>query len=291
MIAAGILILLGVVLDFAVHGFSGIHVLFGVCGLFLIIVNSIGIKKLKGGRIGKVILSLAALALTCLIVAGILPSFSSGTAGSTANEIKKAGQMAKEKGTAEASAYLDGIIRKGLWNRDLAFGAAEVFQIYGQFGDAIGRYITILSYVPYDTEVRYALAQSMIGSKNYNGAIEQLAYILQLDPGNADICETLGDSYWAKGDSIRGIYYYKMAVNQAGDRVAKRVKLARAYANMHSDAEAMEQYEKAKELAKTFDEEMLVYNGYTAINGDSSLQEASQEASAEASSQDKEAGQ
>jgi tetratricopeptide (TPR) repeat protein len=287
MLTAGILILLGIILDFAVHGFSGIHLLFVVCGLFLIVVNSIRTTKLKGGRIGKSILSLAALTLTCLVVAGIFPSFSSGTAGSAANEIKKAEQMAEKKGAAEASAYLDGINQKGPWNRDLAYAAAEVFQTYGQYADATGRYIAILSYVPYDTEVRYALAQSMIGSKNYDGAIEQLATILQLDPEDADTCEALGDTYWAKGDNIRGIYYYKMAVNQAEDNVVKRVKLAQAYANMHSDAEAMIQYTKAKELAKTFDEEMLVYNGYIGIKSGSPSQDDSQEAS----SQDKEAGQ
>lgn len=282
MLAAGILIILGVVLDIVVHGFSGIHVVLIASGLLLIVINSIPGIKFPGRRIGKLILSMTAIVLTCLFLAGLFPSLSSGMSGNVSGAIKKAEQIAESKSTAEAAAYLDEIIMKGTWNRDLAFTAAELYRKHGQYTDSTGRYYPILLQVPFDIEVRHSLAQSMIGQKNFDPAIEQLSYIMQLEPQNADICETLGDCYWSKGDNIRGIYYYKMAANQAADSVEKHVKLAQAYADMHSDAEAMAEYRKAKDLAKSFDEEMLVYNGYSSMKS---------EASTQSEAQQKEAGQ
>jgi len=264
----GILIMSGAGIDLAVHSYTGLHALLMASGLILVLINILFDKLFPkiGGIIGKVMLSLTVLALTGLFLTGF---FSADTLTNVHDEktmIVKAKKML-ERDTAEAAA---------VWlekesstlnqrSRNITYEMGTLYEMAGNNEPAKRKYEEILYQNGFDLDARYHYAILWYKEKNYPNAIDHLRYIINLQPDFADAYMTLGDCYWELNDNLRGIYYYKLAVDGQPESIEKRVKLAQAYANIHSWEEAEAEYDKAFELASDFEEELMVYNGYVKI--------------------------
>ena len=263
MLFAGILILLGAAIDIAIGGYTGLHLIFIGCGLLLVLLNVFGHKLPIGIAISKNILSLGVIVLAGLCLFGFFSGNKLLSSDNTSAVIKKAEKISQKSGAAEASAYIKDAAATLDWNRNLAFKTAGLLAMAGKYEDAVRKYEEILSKDPFDIEARYQISLELMKVKKYEQAIERLLNNLKLDPSHADSYMSLGDCYWALGDNIRGLYYYKLSVNLEAASVEKHVKLALAYARMQSYEEADQTFKTALGLAKDFDEEMLIYNGYS----------------------------
>ena len=271
MLLLGILILIGVVLDIIVHTWVGLHVILTGCGLLLVILNFIGDRlsfgKLNVGKtVGKNMLSLFTLILTALFLFGF---FSSGNLLASKEDsnsiIRKVDKINESDGAEKALAFLEKTMEGRKWDRDIAFKAGELLDKAGHNENAKAKFAEVFSNNPLDLEARYRFADIALKEKNHSASIDQLLYIIKIDPLHADSYMLLGETYFDMGDHIRGIYYHKLAVNEAPGSIEKRVKLAQAYADMHSYEEADIEYKKALEMASGFEDEMLVYNGYDSM--------------------------
>ena len=274
MLILGILILLGVVIDIIVHAWMGLHIILILCGLMLIILNFVGNRisfgKLSIGKaVGKNILSLIVLSLTSLFLFGFFSSGSLFAAKDDINYIvREAGKINEKDGAAKALAYLEKTTEGKAWTRNIAFITGELLEEAGRDADAKNKFADVFYNIPLDLEARYRFAGITLKEKNYTPALEQLLYIVRIDPSHADAYMMLGEAYWDMGDHIRGIYYHKLAVNEAPASIEKRVKLAQAYADMHSYEDADIEYKKALDMASGFEEELLVYNGYDKMSAE-----------------------
>lgn len=272
MLILGILILLGVVLDIIVGAWMGLHMILIACGLLLIILNLAGDRLSLGkagiGRIlGKNILSLLVLAASALFLFGF---FSSGGIITGKDDpkavLRKADKIFQSEGAEKALAYIEKETEGLEWERARAYKTAELLEAAGRTPEAKSKFGEIFYYMPLDIEARLRYAAIALEEKNYNEAVQQLLYNTKIDPFNSQSYVLLGDIYEEMGDHIRGIYYYKLAVNEAPGSIENRVKLAQAYADMHSYMEADIEYKKALETASGFEEELMVYNGYRRMN-------------------------
>lgn len=277
MLLLGILILLGAVLDIVVHAWVGLHVILIGCGLLLVILNFIG-NRLSFGKIsigkviGKNILSLLVLTLTVLFLFGFFTSGSLFAAKDDSNYIViKAEKTYESDGAEKALAYLEKSVEGREWDREIAFKTGELLDAAGHSENAKAKFAEVFYNNPLDLEARYRYADIVLREKNHSAAIEQLLYNVRIDPSHSDSYMLLGEAYWDMGDHIRGIYYHKLAVNEAPGSIEKRVKLAQAYADMHSYEEADIEYKKALEMASGFEEELLVYNGYDNMKAQKNL--------------------
>lgn len=268
MLLLGILILLGVVLDIIINAWTGLHVILVCCGLLLVILNFIGDRlsfgKISLGKVlGKGVLSLIVLTLTALFLFGFFSSDSLDASNKDVNSIiRKAENINASQGAQKALAFVEESVEGRTWNRDIALIEGKLLDEAGNSDKAIEKFGEVFYYYPLDLEARLKYAEIALKIKNQSAAIDQLLYIIKIDPTHADACMMLGEAYWETGDNIRGIYYLKLAVNEAPNSIEKRVRLAQAYADMHSYEEADVEYKNALEMAKGFEEEMLVYNGY-----------------------------
>ncbi len=266
MVLFGILILLGAGADIAIHGYTGLHALLIACGLLLVLINVL-VGKLfpkMGGMIGKGIMSLAVLALAVLFLAGLFSAETLTDVNDEKTMIARAEKILEKENAEKAAAWLEKESSNLTeFSRNIKYELGSLYAEAGNNQEAKRRYEEILNQNGYDLDARYNYAILWYEEKNYSTAIDTLRYIIKLQPDYADAYMTLGDCYWGLDDNLRGIYYYKLAVDGQPDSIEKRVKLAQAYANIHSWEEADAEYKKALEMASGFDEEMMVYNGYT----------------------------
>lgn len=261
MMIFGACLILGALIDIFLATFSFSHLLIIALGAGLIVVNFVGgkIKIFRG--IGKSIVSLLAIGLVVFIMTGV-----SGEADfidkDVADIIKEANNLFEEKGIETAVKHLeDKNIDLG-WNKAFAMRIAELYAIEEMYPESAGVYGNVLSKLPDDLDVRLVYANALYLSGDYNGAHREATYIAKIDPEYADAYVLMGDLYQAWNDHFREKYYYKIAVGLDETSVLYRVRLAEAYGRTHSYEEAVSEYELAKQYAKTFDEESIVYESY-----------------------------
>lgn len=263
MMLLGILILLGAVLDIVTHAFTGLHTVLIGCGLLLVILNIFGNKLSFSKTVGKNVISLAILVIAALFLFGLFSADNFSASNNVQTIIKKTEKIFNKDGAVKAFEYIEEANVKMQWNRDLAYEMGKLYEESEKNDLAKNKYIEILSRDAFDINARYQFAKLLMLDKNYTQAINELSYIIRLNAKHADSYMSLGDCYWTMGDNIRGIYYYKLSVDEQEGSIEKRLKLAQAFTSMHSYEEAEAEYNKALERASSFDEEMMVYDAYS----------------------------
>jgi tetratricopeptide (TPR) repeat protein len=264
MLLLGILIISGACADLIMNGFSGPHALLIACGALLVIVNIVG-KKLRFGRVmGKNIASIIVLAVTAFIMFGFFPTEQLEDTGDMGALIRKSEKILESDGPKQTMKYLEESSAKLSWNRELIYRLGSLREADLDYNGAKDCYQDIINRNAYDVDARYRIAAILAREKNYSQAIGELKQVALLDPKYADAYMSLGDCYMEMGDGIRGVFNYKMAVSGDGKSLEKRVKLANAYARMNSYDKANEEFNKALDMANSYEEKLSVYSGYSA---------------------------
>jgi hypothetical protein len=252
-------IVLGALLEMILTSFSVSSFIVMSFGLILAIVNLAGNKLFKG--IGKNILSLLIVLLALLIVTAI-SSMKEPLDKEIRDKLNEAESIEEEQDYQAALEFLQNNNSGDGWRKETALRIGEIYMEQALYTEGADTYYQILRKMPDDMAVRTLYSEALYMKKNYKNTLKQGMHMAKLDPGYSKAYIIIGDAYKGYNDHFREIFYYKIAVDLDRESIANRIRLAEAYASSQSQKEAVEQYEIAKELADTFEENNLVYESY-----------------------------
>ncbi|SHJ74707.1 hypothetical protein SAMN02745751_03277 [Dethiosulfatibacter aminovorans DSM 17477] len=259
MLIFGICILFGALLEMILTAFSFSSLMVMAFGLVLAVVSLAGNKLFKG--IGKNALSLIVILVALLVVAGI-SHMEESLDKETRDILSQAEKVKTEEGYEAAIDFLENSNAGDGWRKEAALLIGNLYMEESKFTEGAGAYYQVLKKLPDDMAVRTLYAEALYMKNDYKNTLDQGLHMAELDPEYSKAYVIIGDAYKGYNDHFREIFYYKIAVGLDETSVVNRLRLAEAYGNSQSEEEAIEQYEIAKELADTFDEETLVYESY-----------------------------
>jgi len=257
----GICLVIGAVVDIILGTFTFNHLLIVLSGLLVIIIDLLGSKVnfLKG--IGKSFISTAILLVVIFMIVGISTS-REPIDKETKDILTESDEVLEEKGYKAAIKVLEDYNTDLGWNKLVTLKIAQIYMDQEMYGDGANVYYSLMTQLPDDLEMRSLFAHALYMHKDYNGALREAQYIVKIDPEYSDAYVLMGDFYASLNDHFREIYYYKIAVGLDKKSIVNRIKLAEAYGSSNSSKEAIEQYEIAKTLTRSFEEKNLIYESY-----------------------------
>lgn len=261
MLLFSICLIVGAVLDSFLGTFTFNHLLLVMAGLIILVVDLVGSKIRFFRGIGKSSLSIIVLVVVTVMIIGISSS-RAPVAKETTDVLKKAEKVLDDKGYKAAIKVLEDSNTDSGWNKLVTLKIAEIYMAEEMFAEAASTYSTLVTNLPDDLEMRSLFAKALFKSQDYNGALREVQYIAKINPEYSEAYVIMGDVYAGLNDLFREIYFYKIAVGLDGKSIDNRIHLAEAYGLSHSSKEAVEQYEIAKKLAKSFEDKNLIYESY-----------------------------
>lgn len=261
MIIFGVCLIVGALADIFITAFSLNHLLLILFGILLVVINLAGskINILKG--VGRSLISLLVV-LVALIMITVIFTGKAPVDNETADIISEAKKLEEDNGYEAAIKFLEDKNTDLGWNKLFTLRIAEIYMEQSMYSEGATAYGSIVRSLPEDLEVRYLYGRALHMNKDYNNVIKEAAYIAKINPEYTGAYVLMGDAYKGLNDHFREIYYYKIAVGLDETSVINRIRLAEAYGASQSYEKAIEHYEKAKEIASTFEEENIIYESY-----------------------------
>ena len=259
MLILSVCIILGALLDMILTALTMNHLMVLGFGLLLLVINLTGNKAKKS--VGRSLISLLVILAAVLTITGI-SSGKEPVDNETATILREAMKLEEEQGYEAALEFLQNKNIDTEWRKEITIRIGEIYMEQAIYLEGANTYYEVLRQIPDDMTIRHLYAKALYMNNDYHGTLREGMYMAKINPEYSDAYVLMGDAYKGFNDHFREIYYYKIAVDLDEASIVNRLRLAEAYGSSQSHEEANEQYEIAKELATTFEEDNLIYESY-----------------------------
>jgi tetratricopeptide (TPR) repeat protein len=257
IIGIGSLFIIGFIIKIITGSFNIFDVLILLSGLLLITIGTNLIKPFKTGLIKTGIFVLAIIVFAGGVYGNVKVQNSSKK--DTDEILKKAEEIFDKSGILESIKYIDEQI-KTKNSLDIHYLKVTLYKKAEDLNNARQALGSLLNNDSLNIEYRleYGLLEHKL--KNINGALAQFEYILKYNPTCSKAYEYIGDIYEELGNSIRSVYYYKMAEKTSTGDISSILKLIEAYLKSNNYKEMNKSLAKAKEAAVTDEDIYKLYD-------------------------------
>lgn len=267
----GLFIIFGGVLDIALSGFSGIHIIFITAGLLLSLwdFSSMLIEKfLSGNRYSKLIIILSKI-LILLLVAGfyfLSPKLVLSKASPLETQVSKALELAAKKDFSKANEALKTLSEKNPTDMNIKYQMGKLLMEQKRYEEAFKVLNEVLAVNPVHHDAVVRRINFFIERKDWNTVKNEAKRMISLYPHRPESYMILADTYWNEGDLIRSVHYYKLAVREAPDSSEYHFKLGSAYSKSHTYGDALYELRLARELTSSDDEKQKISSAIKSLS-------------------------
>lgn len=270
LLIIGITMVVGIIPDIMLNGYSGIHSILLIVG-FLLIATGSGlhkryVSKLKLIQPKLIQQTLARVLFPAAFIIVLMLLFVLGSTLFPPKEIhvnkivNRSITLHTQGDTVSAYNLLQKLSLEQPMDSSADIQIGMNFYKQKRFDEAIKKFSALVEKLPYGVEAKYNLGRSRMAIKDWQGAMNDLKSLVLFEPHHAPALEALGDVYWGMNDAARSIYYYKLAEREAPKSYSAYIKLGFAFLKTNSLQHALLEFEKARIKATTEDEKQLITN-------------------------------